>query len=104
MHQLLVLLFVVGVWWHLYIDNLPQVTHCNIGIAVWIGDRIFRIFRILRNNIGWGRRGITFNLAEVTPLEGADAVRLSVELARPFDYKPGSHVRHQALTIIKATG
>lgn len=101
MHQLLVLLFVVGVWWHLYIDSLPQMHYCNIAVAVWIGDRVLRIFRILRNNIAW-RRGIAFNIAEVVPLEGAEAVRLSVELARPFEYTPGSHVRRSDPPINEA--
>lgn len=92
MHQLLVVFFVAGVWWHLNIDSLPQIVYCNIAVAIWIGDRVLRIFRILRNNTRWRRKELAFNLAAVTPLEGADAVRLSVTLANPFDYQPGTHV------------
>jgi hypothetical protein len=92
MHQLLVLFFVVGCWWHLKIDQLPQIVYCNFAIAIWIGDRVFRILRILRNNVRWKKKGIAFNVAEVTPLKGADAVKFSVELMTPFEYKPGSHV------------
>ncbi|RPB06231.1 hypothetical protein L873DRAFT_1785304 [Choiromyces venosus 120613-1] len=91
MHQLLVVFFVAGVWWHLHIDILPQMVYCNIAIAIWVADRVFRILRILRNNIRWRRKGLSCNIAEVTPLKGGDAVRFSVELYTSFGYKPGTH-------------
>ncbi|PWW79784.1 hypothetical protein C7212DRAFT_349471 [Tuber magnatum] len=90
-HQLLVVFFVAGVWWHLYIDILPQMVYCNFAIAIWVADRVFRILRILRNNIRWRRRGLSCSVAEVSPLEGGDAVRFSVELSTPFKYRPGTH-------------
>lgn len=85
--------FVVGVYWHLTIDQLPQITYVNITIAIWVADRSMRILRILRWNIKWRNGRASCNIAEVTPLEGADAVRVSVELVRPWDFKPGQHVR-----------
>ncbi|CAZ82869.1 unnamed protein product [Tuber melanosporum] len=91
MHQLLVAFFVAGVWWHLYIDMLPQMVYCNVAIAIWVADRVFRILRILRNNIRWRRKGLLSNVAEVAPLKGGDAVRFSVELSTPFKYRPGTH-------------
>lgn len=86
--------FVVGVYWHLSIDQLPQITYVNITIAIWVADRAMRILRILRWNIKWKNGRASCNIAEVTPLEGADAVRVSVELVRPWDFKPGQHVCH----------
>lgn len=84
--------FVVGVYWHLTIDQLPQITYVNITIAIWVADRAMRILRILRWNIKWKNGRASCNVAEVTLLEGADAVRVSVELVRPWDFKPGQHV------------
>jgi len=91
-HQLLVVFFVAGAWWHLHIDILPQIVYCNIAITIWTADRLFRVLRILKNNIRWRRKGVSCNIAEVTPLKGGDAVRLSVELSTPFKYRPGTHV------------
>lgn len=68
------------------------MVYCNIAIAIWVADRVFRIFRILKNNIKWRRKGLSCSVAEVTPLKGGDAVRLSVELSTPFKYRPGTHV------------
>jgi len=91
-HQLLVVIFVAGAWWHLYIDILAWIVYCNIAITIWTTDRFFRILRILKNNIRWRGKGLCCNIAEVTLLKGGDAVRLSVELSTPFKYRPGTHV------------
>ncbi|CUS08913.1 unnamed protein product [Tuber aestivum] len=91
MHQLLVVFFVAGVWWHLYIDILPQMVYCDIAIAIWVADRVFRILRIVKNNMRWRKGGLSCSVAEASPLEGGDAVRFSVALSTPFKYRPGTH-------------
>ncbi|KAH8153392.1 uncharacterized protein LAJ45_02204 [Morchella importuna] len=91
LHQILVIFFMVGVYWHLVIDQLPQITYANITIAIWVLDRVMRIFWILRWNIKMKGGKVSCNVAEVIPLKGANAVRVSVELVRPWDFKPGQH-------------
>jgi hypothetical protein len=93
LHQILVIFFMVGVYWHLVIDQLPQITYANITIAIWVLDRVMRIFWILRWNVKMKGGKVSCNVAEVIPLKGANAVRVSVELVRPWDFKPGQHVR-----------
>lgn len=92
LHQILVVFFITGVYWHIVIDKLPQITYVNITIAIWVSDRLMRIMRILYRNIKWKNGRASCNIAEITPLKGADAVRVSVELARPWNFKPGQHV------------
>ncbi|KAI5851114.1 ferric reductase like transmembrane component-domain-containing protein [Morchella snyderi] len=91
LHQILVIFFMVGVYWHLVIDQLPQITYANITIAIWVLDRVMRIFWILRWNVKMKGGKVSCNVAEVIPLKGANAVRVSVELVRPWDFKPGQH-------------
>ncbi|KAL7276648.1 ferric-chelate reductase [Rhizina undulata] len=90
-HQLFVLFFVVGVWWHLYLDDLPQMTYANLAVATWILDRLMRIGWICMRNMKLDRKigRYRVNVAEITALD--DAVRLSVEMMNPWEFKPGQH-------------
>ncbi|KAI9791405.1 MAG: hypothetical protein M1816_003973 [Peltula sp. TS41687] len=88
LHQLAALLAVVGIYFHLSIDRLPQVPYIQAVICIWAFDRFFRFFRILYRCWSW-REG--FSNVQVEALPG-EACRVTVELRRPWTYKPGCHV------------
>lgn len=76
---------IVGVWYHCKIVGLPQITLLYGVIAVWSAERFTRICIIMYRNVG---NGGTSTLVEVLP---GNACRVTVELARPWTFKPGCH-------------
>lgn len=54
-------------------------------VALWIGDRLVRIIRIAYHNFG---KGGTKTLVEALP---GNAVRVTVNMARPWTFRPGQH-------------
>jgi hypothetical protein len=85
LHILLVILSLLGTWYHLRLDDLPQVKILIGIIAVWGLERFTRIARLFYRNIG--RRG---GKALVESLPG-NAVRVTLDLARPWTFRPGQH-------------
>jgi hypothetical protein len=84
-HIALAILAVVGIWYHLRLSDLPQFKLLIVAIAIWGVERFIRIWRIVYRNIG---RGGTKALVEALP---GNAVRVTVDLARPWNFKPGQH-------------
>lgn len=87
-HQLAALLAVIGVYSHLTIDKLAQIPYIQAVICIWILDRFARFFRILYRCWSW-REG--FSNVNVEALPG-EACRVTVEVRRPWTFKPGCHV------------
>lgn len=85
MHILLAALSVAGVYYHLNLKMLPQLPYVKAVIALWIFDRAARFIRIGYHNIGSGG---TKTLVEALP---GGACRVTVTMARPWDFKPGQH-------------
>jgi predicted ferric reductase len=85
MHIALVILSVVGIWYHLHLSQLPQLKLLIAAIAIWGTEQSIRIARLLYRNIGNGG-----SRALVESLPG-NAVRVTVDLARPWTFKPGQH-------------
>ncbi|KXL50146.1 hypothetical protein M433DRAFT_157048 [Acidomyces richmondensis BFW] len=73
-----------AVWWHL--QGLPQQAFLLIAIICWGVERGIRFYKVLYHNTGSG-----FTKAEVEALPG-DAVRITLHIARPWNFSPGQHV------------
>lgn len=83
LHIALVILSFVGLWMHL--SGLPQQSLLVAAIAAWVFDRSLRFWNLLYRNIG---RGGTKATVEVLP---GDALRVSLNVARPWQVQPGQH-------------
>lgn len=91
-HQLLALMAIIGVWVHCHLGDLPGTNYIKWAIALWVLERCFRFMRIIYRNVS-RRRGLTRVTVEAIPSNdiGIEACRLSLELARPWSYAPGTH-------------
>ncbi|GAW22332.1 hypothetical protein ANO14919_118680 [Xylariales sp. No.14919] len=85
MHILLAVAAVVGLWYHLDIKGVNQLKWLIAVVPLWLGDRFARFVRIIYHNVG---RGGTKTLVEALP---GNAVRVTVTMARPWDFRPGQH-------------
>jgi hypothetical protein len=82
-HIIMVIFTVVGSWYHLMLRFGKTKTHESwlyAAFAVWAFDRLFRVFRILKNGP---------HMATVTEV-GANHVRVDIPSIR-FSGKPGYH-------------
>lgn len=85
LHIALVIVVVIGIWYHLQLANLPQLPLIYGCIAIWVAERfVFRAFRLIRRNGFGGSRAV------VEALPG-DACRVTVEMKRPWTFKAGQH-------------
>ncbi|KAI9832312.1 MAG: hypothetical protein M1826_001998 [Phylliscum demangeonii] len=87
-HQLLALAAVIGVYFHLSIDHLPQLIVLRTVVAIWALDRLARFGRIIYRCWSWTDG---FSTISVEALPG-DASRVTIQLRRPWHFTPGSHV------------
>ncbi|KAI0530117.1 ferric reductase like transmembrane component-domain-containing protein [Xylaria digitata] len=85
MHILLAVAAVVGLWYHLDIKGVDQLKWLVAVVPLWLGDRLARFARIIYHNIG---KGGTKTLVEALP---GNAVRVTVTMARPWNFRPGQH-------------
>ncbi|KAI1505490.1 ferric reductase like transmembrane component [Biscogniauxia marginata] len=85
MHILLAVLAIVGLWYHLDMKKLTALKWLVPVVPIWIGDRLMRFGRLMYHNIG---RGGTKTLVEALP---DNAVRVTVDMARPWAFRPGQH-------------
>lgn len=84
-HQLLALITIFGVWIHCHAGKLPGTAYVHWILAVWVVERSIRLLRLLYLNVSASRR--TKFHVEL----GSQVCRVSVDLARPFVYRPGTH-------------
>ncbi|KAL3428342.1 Ferric/cupric reductase transmembrane component 2-like protein 5 [Phlyctema vagabunda] len=84
-HIALVILVIIAVYYHLKLDDLPQVTLLYGAIAIWVLERLTRVVIIVYRNIG---KGGSRTVVEALP---GNACRVTVDLARPWTFKPGQH-------------
>jgi predicted ferric reductase len=85
MHIALIILSVVTIWYHLHLSQIPEVKILYAVVAIWGAERSLRIVKLLYRNIG---NGGSKALIECLP---GNAVRVTVNLARPWSFKPGQH-------------
>jgi predicted ferric reductase len=84
-HIALIILSLVAIWCHLHLSRLPQVTILFGVVAIWGTERSLRIAKLFYRNIG---NGGSKALVECLP---GNAMRVTVDLARPWTFKPGQH-------------
>ena len=88
-HQLLAILTIVGVKVHCSIGVLPGESYIDWAIALWALERSARASRIVYRNISMRR--FSKVTVEALPGKGVDACRVTIELVRPWNYRPGTH-------------
>ena len=74
-----------GLWIHL--AAVPAQTLVKVIIAIWVVERLIRFVNILYRNIS--TRGNTRAAVEVLP---GDALRVTINVARPWTFTPGQHL------------
>lgn len=84
-HIAMAIAAVVGIWYHLRLKDLPQFKLLLVAIVIWLLERTVRSIRIGYRNFG---RGGTKAQLEALP---GNAVRVTVDLARPWKFSPGTH-------------
>ncbi|KAI1448286.1 ferric reductase like transmembrane component-domain-containing protein [Annulohypoxylon stygium] len=85
LHIGLAALAIAGIWYHLKLGDLPQIKWLVPVIPIWCVDRFLRVVRIAYHNFG---KGGTRTLVEALP---GNAVRVTVNMARPWTFRPGQH-------------
>ncbi|KAI9720770.1 MAG: hypothetical protein M1812_002609 [Candelaria pacifica] len=84
LHIALVIIAVVGLWLHL--KGLGQKKLVAVVVTIWVIQRLWRTTMLMYRNIGKGRSKAT---VEVLP---GDAMRVTVDMARPWTFRPGQHM------------
>lgn len=84
-HILLVITAIIGIWYHLQLKHYPQIKYLYPVIVFWLIDRAIRGWRVGYRNIGAGG---TRTVVEALP---GNACRVTVTMARPWNFKPGQH-------------
>jgi predicted ferric reductase len=84
-HLLLVFAVVAVLWMHVGLADREQQKYLIVAICIWSLERTTRIGRITWRNIGRGGSSAT-----VQALPG-NAARVTVQLVRPWTFKPGQH-------------
>ncbi|KAI9847423.1 MAG: hypothetical protein M1838_000918 [Thelocarpon superellum] len=86
-HQAMALAAVIGVYFHLDLDHLPQLPYIKAVIAIWALDRSIRFLRVWYRCFSW-QKGWTTVKVQVLP---GEACRVSFEMRRPWTFRPGCH-------------
>ena len=88
LHRILVVLTLVGVWYHIERANLPQLPWLRACFALWGYEWGMRMYRTIYYNLSV-KTGMTKVIVEALPSE---ACRVTFLLSRPWHARPGSHV------------
>ncbi|PVH86809.1 hypothetical protein DL98DRAFT_285643 [Cadophora sp. DSE1049] len=82
-HIALAILSIVGLWYHLKLAEVPQLTLLYGVIGIWAAERAMRLVKLVWRN-GTGSKA----LVEALP---GNAVRVTVDMPRPWTFKAGQH-------------
>lgn len=85
-HQLLAAIAVGCIYAHIRIDKLPQKELFEWVIILWVLDRFARLVRIFYRNVA-----STMTKVTIEALPG-EACRVTMDMPRPWNFKPGTHV------------
>ncbi|KAF7897499.1 hypothetical protein EAF00_005727 [Botryotinia globosa] len=85
LHIALVIVFIIGIYYHLKLAKLPQLRLLWGAIILWVTERVYRVLTVAYRNFG---KGGSRTLVEALP---GNAVRVTVDMARPWKFKPGQH-------------
>jgi len=83
LHIALAILSIVGLWYHLKLAEVPQLTLLYGVIGIWAAERGMRLIKLVWRN-GTGSKA----LVEALP---GNAVRVTVDMPRPWNFKAGQH-------------
>lgn len=86
LHQLLAFVAFLGAAVHGHQGQLPLTNYVYITIALWFLERFIRLWKIIYRN--FGLRSSTRVTVEALP----EACRVTYELKRPWNIRPGCHV------------
>ena len=89
-HQFLAIAAIVGVKIHCKLGVLPGESYINWVIALWVLERAARLFRLVYHNLS--PRSVTKVTIEALEGRETDACRVTIDMARPWKFKPGSHL------------
>jgi NAD(P)H-flavin reductase len=78
-HCILAIIVVIGTWWHL--KSLGEMTYLYVSVALWVVDRLMRIYSILRS--GALCRG-------VAQLHVGGVMELTINYSNYWKWGPGS--------------
>jgi predicted ferric reductase len=84
-HILLAVLTLVGIWYHLKLAKVNQTKFVIGAMVIWALERTIRVLILAYRNLG---RGGTRALLEALP---GNAVRVTLDVARPWTFTPGQH-------------
>lgn len=88
LHQLFVFLAVLGIYWHLSLDSLRQLSWIRVIICGWSLERGLRLYRLFRLNVS-PQKGMTKVLVQAM---AGEACRVTFYLPHRVRINPGSHV------------
>lgn len=83
-HIAVAMLATGALWVHL--NGLETQRVLLVAIVFWAVERLVRLYLLVRNNV---RQGITKAHVEAMP---GDAVRVTLQVARPWRFYPGQHI------------
>ena len=84
LHIALTITALAATWIHL--NQNPQRVYLKVVFGLWVGERTIRFFILAYRNFG---RTSTKAVIETLP---GDAVRVTVNMARPWAFKPGQYM------------
>ena len=87
LHIIAASIAVMGVYYHLTVKYYAWIKYIKIAIALWATDRGLRLLRVLYRN--FSLRKMTTATCEALP---GDAVRVTIQMARPWKFAPGQHL------------
>ncbi|TGO60759.1 hypothetical protein BOTNAR_0140g00010, partial [Botryotinia narcissicola] len=85
LHIALVIVVIIGIYYHLKLADLPQLPLLWGAIILWVTERVYRVLTVAYRNFG---KSGSRTLVEALP---GNAVRVTVDMARPWKFKPGQH-------------
>ncbi|ETN46436.1 uncharacterized protein HMPREF1541_00620 [Cyphellophora europaea CBS 101466] len=88
LHQFLAFFGIIGVYLHLDIAQLPALPYARAVLWLWMLDRVWRVLRLLYLNFTITGKH-TLVIIEALP---GEACRLTFQLPRHVEIRPGSHV------------
>ncbi|EPS41877.1 hypothetical protein H072_4164 [Dactylellina haptotyla CBS 200.50] len=86
LHILGAVLVVVTLYYHLQLIHNKWLLHLQVAIGLWAAERAVRFLSIIYRNVGR-----TTTKATLTALS-TEAVRVTLDMPRPFKFRPGQHV------------
>ena len=87
LHIIAASIAVMGVYYHLALKEYSWIKYVKIAIVFWVADRSLRLLRVLYRN--FSLRKMTTATCEALP---GDAVRVTIQMARPWKFAPGQHL------------